>query len=95
MVKYCKHILLTKFSNTADVFVKQTMFYTLLNHHLLQFLFHSPIKVKNYKYDKYLVFAHNFSRFDGMFVLKSLFKYVKDNGFAIDILKRDSDFINI
>lgn len=48
-----------------------------------------------FKYNGYLVFAHNFSRFDSIFILKILVKYAKEKGYVVDILKRDSDFINI
>ena len=52
-------------------------------------------EVVRYKYDGYLIFAHNFSRFDSIFIFKLLVKYVFENGYTIEVLKRDSDFINI
>ena len=53
------------------------------------------VKVFDYKYNGYLVYAQNFSRFDSIFILKLLIKHAYSNGFTVDILKRDSDFINI
>ena len=52
-------------------------------------------EVVRYKYDGYLIFAHNFSRFDSIFIFKLLVKYVFENGYTIEVLKGDSDFINI
>ena len=48
-----------------------------------------------YKYNNYIVFAHNFSRFDSIFILSVLVKFVTNEVYTINILKRNSDFINI
>lgn len=48
-----------------------------------------------YKYNGFTVYAHNFSRFDSIFLLKYLVKYVIENDYSINIIKRDSDLVNI
>lgn len=51
--------------------------------------------VEKYKYNQYLIFAHNSSKFDMIFIFKYLAKYAIKNGYNIDIIKRNNDFINI
>lgn len=46
-------------------------------------------------YTNHVVFAHNFSKFDAIFILKPLIKLATELGLKINIIKRDSDFINI
>ena len=48
-----------------------------------------------FRYNKCLIFAHNFSKFDSIFILKHLVKYVYKYGYKINILRKDTDFINI
>ena len=47
------------------------------------------------KYNGYIIYAHNFSKFDGIFILKILTKLATTLKLNIDIIKRDNDFINI
>lgn len=49
----------------------------------------------NKKYDNHIIFAHNFSKFDGIFILKCLVLLTKELNLKMSIVKRDSDFINI
>lgn len=46
-------------------------------------------------YNNYIVYAHNFSKFDGVFILKHLIKICKELKLKTDIIKKDSDLINI
>lgn len=45
-----------------------------------------------YRYDDYIVYAHNFSKFDSIFLLKLL---SDKNKYKLDIIKRDSDIIEV
>lgn len=49
----------------------------------------------NDKYNNHIVYAHNFSRFDGIFIIKILVLLARELKLKISIIKRDSDFINI
>ena len=48
-----------------------------------------------YRYDGYIVYAHNFSKFDSIFLLKLLSIYSDKNKYTLDLIKRDSDIIEI
>lgn len=49
----------------------------------------------NPNYSDHIVFAHNFSKFDGVFILKALILLAKELNLKINIIQKDSDFINI
>ena len=46
-------------------------------------------------YNNYIVFAHNFSKFDGVFILKPLIKICKELKLKTNIIKRDSDIMTV
>ena len=48
-----------------------------------------------YRYDGYIVYAHNFSKFDSIFLLKLLSIYSDRNKYTLDLIKRDSDIIEV
>ena len=48
-----------------------------------------------YIYDDYIVYAHNFSKFDSIFLLKLLSIYSDRNKYTLDLIKRDSDIIEV
>ena len=52
-----------------------------------------------YKYDGYIVYAHNFSKFDSIFLLKFLSMYSDNHKYTLDMIRsprwRESDFIEI
>lgn len=49
----------------------------------------------NVKYHNSIVYAHNLSKFDGIFILKYLYQVAISLRFKVNIIKRESDIINI
>jgi DNA polymerase elongation subunit (family B) len=47
------------------------------------------------QYNNHIVYAHNFSKFDGIFILKPLIKVCSELKYKVDIIKKESDIINI
>lgn len=70
MVKAFINLLFTRYTATAHRVVKRKV---------------GVVEGINYKYNGYLVYVHNFSRFDSIFMLKVLIKYASEKGYTIDI----------
>lgn len=51
--------------------------------------------LSNKQYNKSIVYAHNLSKFDGIFILKYLYLTAISLNFKVHIIKRESDIINI